>query len=144
MPAKIKPDFTPDERSYANLRKHGVLPDFIDDQLDTFKTYWLEKGEKKASWQMTLQVWMRRAHQGGAGREWESNRHIRHKHSREPQGDIFGSMLANLEKPKLMPDQSVGNPGTLPRHCYRLPDPPQPGPKMSSDEAFRELRKIMK
>ena len=67
MASFIPPDFKPSDQSYKNLRKHGAIPEFVDDQLDYFVTYWTEKKEKKqesgkkASWQMTLQRWMRSA-----------------------------------------------------------------------------------
>ena len=139
MPTKIKEDFKPDERSYLNLRKHGVLPDFIDDQLPAFIAYWMDTEKKKASWQMTLQVWMRRAHQGRAGREWEENRHIRHKHSGglKDVNDLFSfapiKKITRDEAEKMYP----------PKTKYKLPEPPAPGPAMSSEEAFAALRKII-
>ena len=138
MPTKINEDFKPDERSYLNLRKHGVLPDFIDDQLPTFIAYWMDTEKKKASWQMTLQVWMRRAHQGRAGREWEENRHIRHKHHK-PKEDVFSAVLDDLfEKPIEQIEEIQRN------LKYKLPEPPAPGPAMSSGEAFEQLRGILK
>ncbi len=152
MSSRINPDFTPDERSYANLRKHGVLPDFIDDQLDTFKTYWLEKGEKKASWQMTLQVWMRRSYKGRAGKEWEENRHIRERYSNKPKGDLFSGVLDkiadNMRTSGELKTETVNmaKDEYPPFYATRIQHSPIPGEgeTMSSDEAFRELRKIMK
>ncbi len=144
MSSRINPDFTPDERSYANLRKHGVLPDFIDDQLDTFKTYWLEKGEKKASWQMVLQVWMRRSHKGRAGKEWEENRHIRERYSNKPKGDLFEKVLESCNPTRIVPFPTEKWPKSEIEIRIQHSPIPGEGETMSSDEAFRELRKIMK
>ena len=135
MPTKINPDFKPDERSYTNLRKHGVLPDFIEDQLPGFITYWLDTGKKKSSWQMTLQVWMRRAFQGKAGREWEQNRHIRERYQTGPKEDLFEKILNNLD-----PTSKTVETTTEPK--YYLPDPPAPGPAMKPEEAFEQLKKL--
>ena len=136
MPTKISADFKPSEQSYANLRKHGVLPDFIEDQLPGFITYWTETGKKKASWQMTLQTWMRRAHQGRAGREWEENRHIRNRYSGGQKDDLFSNVF----------DKMMGEPvkqiETMQRK-YRLPDPPAPGPAMTRDEALDALTQLL-
>jgi len=68
---KIDPDFKPTEKTYSNLRKHGALPPFVDYELPNMVTYFVERGVSKKSWQMTCQVWMRRAWKGKAGREWE-------------------------------------------------------------------------
>ena len=136
---KIDPDFKPTDQSIKNLAKHGVLPDFIDDQLPAFITYWTETGKKKASWQMTFQTWMRRSHQGKAGREWEQNRHIRERYKTGLKPDIFADMFGITENPveQIEEIQRSIKP-------YRLPDPPPPGPAMSPEEAFNQLRKIMK
>ncbi len=95
MRTKIPDKFKPTAQSYNNLRKHGAIPDFVDDQLDAFVTYWQETGEKKKSWQMTLQTWMRRAWQGKAGREWEENRHRQRKWGGEKTG-LFDEVLDKI------------------------------------------------
>ena len=136
---KIDPDFKPTDQSIKNLAKHGVLPDFIDDQLPAFITYWTETGKKKASWQMTFQTWMRRSHQGKAGREWEENRHIRERYKTGQKTDLFAGVLDNLN-----PDAVLKKKPNNFKPRYRLPDPPPPGPAMSPEEAFNQLRKIMK
>lgn len=135
MSTKLPNDFKPTEQSYSNLRKHGVLPDFIDDQLPGFITYWQETGKKKSSWQMTLQTWMRRAHQGGAGREWEEKRHIREKHGK-PKADLFADALRGLEF------HSNGEMEIEKNKTYRMPLPPDPGPAMSFEQAREELKKM--
>jgi len=96
MPTKLPKDFKPDERSYNNLRKHGAIPEFVDDQLPQFIVYWQETGKKKASWQMTLQVWIKRAWAGKAGSEWERARHYR-KDYQGPQENIFDLILDEMQ-----------------------------------------------
>ena len=137
MKTRIREDFKPTNQSIKNLAKHGVLPDFIEDQLPAFITYWTETGKKKSSWQMTLQVWMRRAHQGKAGREWEENRHIRERYKAGLKSDLFNNMLDNL-KPGATLKKAPNN--FKPR--YRLPAPPPPGPAMKPEDAFEQLRKM--
>ena len=94
---KIPENFKPTEQSLINLKRHGVLPDFVEYELPNFITYWQETGGKKKSWQMTLQVWMKRAHKGKAGREWEENRHIRERHQSKPKQDIFDSLFSDIK-----------------------------------------------
>ena len=138
MPTKIPENFKPSEQSYANLRKHGVLVDFVEDQLPGFITYWQDTGKKKASWQMTLQTWMRRAHQGRAGREWEESRHIRNRYSGGLKNDLFDACLKKIENP------TTCKPVSTSQRKYRLPAPPPPGPAMTRDEALAELAKLRK
>lgn len=63
------------DRTYNNLRKHGAIPEFVDYELPNMITYFTETEDKKKSWQMTVQRWMRSAFHGKAGRDWEYNRH---------------------------------------------------------------------
>jgi len=145
MKTRIREDFKPTNQSIKNLAKHGVLPDFIEDQLPAFITYWTETGKKKASWQMTLQVWMRRAHQGKAGREWEQNRHIRERYSGSQQPELFTYAADGLLKALregVDPEIYDSNPVPTRIKKYRLPDPPPPGPAMKPEDAFEQLRKM--
>ncbi len=74
MPTKIKENFRPTGKTYNNLRIHGAIPEFVDWELPQMITYFTETKDKRQSWQMTCQVWMRRAFKGKAGRDWENER----------------------------------------------------------------------
>ena len=132
MPTKIPIDFVPSELSLNNLAKHGALPEFIDSQIDYFRTYWTDTGKTKESWQSTLQVWMRRAWNGKAGREWENNRHqfqTRAPSTGNPFDEVIRNLEGNIEPPKKEPR-------------YKLPPKPiNTDSPMTSEQAFAELRK---
>lgn len=150
MPAKISPDFKPDERSYTNLRKHGAIPEFVDWELENFIVYFTDTGGKKKSWQMALQRWMRTAWKGSAGRAWEREREFESSNRpyRKQPADIFqltlGDMIAEgLPKPgkrRMIPRQcnSCGGFDGPGHKCPRI----EPGPAMSPEDAFAELKKM--
>ena len=136
MGTKIKKDFQPDANSYALVAKHGAIKEFCDDQLDHFRSYWLETGKTKASWQATWQVWMRRAWQGKCGTDWEKSRHYRTQGQGSSTGNPFEAVLANLkpgETPPLM---------SQPAPVYQIKEIPKDSPSMSSEDAFAELKSM--
>jgi len=75
MKTLVPKDLKLTERTYNNLRKHGAIPEFVDYELPNMITYFTETQDKKKSWQMTVQRWMRLAFKGKAGKDWEYNRH---------------------------------------------------------------------
>jgi hypothetical protein len=103
MATKIPKDFQPDDNSLALVAKHGAIAPFCADQLDHFKTYWLDTGKTKASWQATWQVWMRRAWQGKTGTDWEKSRHYRTQG--QGSGNPFEAVLAKLQPGETPPLQ---------------------------------------
>ena len=136
---KIDPDFKPTEKSYNNLRKHGAIPEFVDWELPNFIAYFLETGGKKKAWQMTLQRWMRTAWTGSAGRAWEREREFNslNRPYRKQPADLFQLTLGDMIADGLPKPEKKGI-------VYRKPNiqPPTPGPAMSSEDAFAELRRI--
>ena len=144
---KIPENFKPTEQSLNNLQRHGVLPDFVEYELPNFITYWEETGGKKKSWQMTLQVWMKRAHQGKAGREWEENRHIRERHSK-PNTDFF-SIPLDLSQPTKSHrwidegEDSSADPKYTIKGEYKIQHTPIPGEgeTMTFEEFSKQVRK---
>lgn len=103
---KLSIDFRPSETTYSNLCKHGAIPEFVDDELEMFMAYFIEKGEEwdntpkekrtkelqgkafKSSWQMTCQRWMRNQWRGKAGRDWENNRDYKRRFATRSAGGI--------------------------------------------------------
>jgi len=104
---RLPEDFKPTERTYNNLRKHGAIPEFVDDQIDDFMAYWLDpelppSKAKKSSWQKTFQTWMRRAWKGKTGREWENDRDRRRMYGRSGSGG-FEQLTLTETPPKPQP-----------------------------------------
>jgi len=142
MATKIKKDFQPDANSYALVAKHGAIREFVDDQLDHFRSYWLETGKTKSSWQSTWQVWMRRAWQGKCGREWEKTRHYRTQGA--GSGNPFEKVLANLKPGETPPLQHHPEKPPIKPPIKPLIKPPVvTDVSMTSEEAFEELRKML-
>lgn len=110
MKTLVPEDLKLTERTYNNLRKHGAIPEFVDYELPNFITYFTETQDKKKSWQMTVQRWMRSAFKGKAGRDWEYNRHNQQKRmyrnqiSRSTDSDNF---LEEVEYPRMISNQST-------------------------------------
>ena len=142
MATKISKTFLPNDNSYALVAKHGAIREFCDDQFDHFKSYWLETGKKKASWQATWQVWMRRAWIGKCGTEWERSRHYRAQGASD--GNPFEKVLANLKPGETPPMQNHPEKPQPDRNVYApVVRPVAAGGKaMTSEEAFAELKKM--
>jgi hypothetical protein len=138
---KIDPDFKPTDQSYNNLRKHGAIPEFVDWELPNFIAYFVETGGKKKAWQMALQRWMRTAWKGSAGRAWEREREFNSSNRpyRKQPADVFQLTLGEMIADGLPAPEKI-------RRVYHKPnfEQPEAGPAMSPEEAFNQLRKIMK
>lgn len=83
MPSYITDTFKPHPRVLQNLRKLGAVPEFIEDQFDSFMMYWQKKRDKglktglKTDWDKTFYNWMKSDWNGPQGRRWERERHFR-------------------------------------------------------------------
>jgi len=100
METLVPKDFKPSERTYSNLKKHGAIPEFVDYELPNMITYFTETKDKKRSWQMTVQRWMRLAFKGKAGRDWEYNRHNKYN-IQEKRKIMPAPKLGNISKAKI-------------------------------------------
>jgi hypothetical protein len=140
MPAYIRKDFDPSDKTYDFLKaKHQIPREFLDEYVtEHFTNYWNElkdehnhKGQKEA-WQSTYINWSKSAWRGRLGRIWEEHRHDRNG---------YGKSKPNLFQETLGDMITEGTEGPKkPKPTYRLPDPPaDTGERMSTDEALDKL-----
>jgi hypothetical protein len=143
MPKYIPADFQPTDKTYSFLlKKHQIPRDFLDEYVtDHFINFWNELKEeklakgKKSAWQTTYITWAKRAWRGLLGREYEDKRH-KNRQLGGPRENLFEDTLADLQgekKPKKKSPQ--------PRPVHRKPAEPAPGPAMTAEQAFDQLRR---
>lgn len=135
MPTKIKSDYQPSQRVYELLKAFGVQNpvEFVGHEMGAFMMYWEDTGKAKCNWDSTCLTWMKRT--------YEDKKHAmaQNRSYSGQQENIFQSALEKVGEPPPPP------PGANPKpQGYRLPDPPEPGKAMSSEEAFDQLRGILK
>ena len=124
----IPEDYKPSDKAYQLIARNDIPIEFAQHQIREFIDYWAVEGTKRKDWDRTFvnrikQVW-----------EWE-----RHKWQR--RGDKGGL------KDDLFAIESIGQVKVKVKSVRKLPPPdlssyePTPGPAMSPEEAFEQMRK---
>ena len=145
MPTYIKDDYRPSKMVYDSARKEGAIPEFVEYVFEDFMIYWkdlrdrgLAKG-KKQSWDSTFRVWVVRAYRGRVGTEWENRRHRYQERSGGLKDGLFHANLFG-EEPETPKRPMVRNVTKEQMQSFE----PEPGDPIASEDAFEEMRKILK
>ena len=133
MPTKIKPDYKPSQRVYELLKAYGVQNpiEFVGHEMGAFFLYWEGTGKAKANWDSTCLNWMKRTY------EDKKHQMALNRTPSDNKGDMFKGFLDKFGEPSSssVPDKYTGH-----QPEYRLPEPPKPGPAMTPEDAFAQLR----